>query len=205
MKNNIKKEYLNILKKKKIMPQLNKCSKIQKEEKLKLEIEKMQQKLQNANNNSLYNSSIISNSNKPRNNSRFSRNDKKRNSHSIDVKNNNNNLFSGLRRKNKSRENTLRLSITNNPNDNNINLEAIDLGFGQCEYEIDNLNILEEMLEKQKNKINNLMSKKKPILNSIKKYNFKLLLKKNIKKFIIKMGLKCNLIKNYLYKKNKYY
>ena len=155
---------------KQMLKNLERTNKIleKKEEKLKLEIEKMQQKLQNANNNSLYNNSIISNSNKPRNNSRYSRNDKKRNSHSIDVRNNNNNLFSGLRRKNQSRENTLRLSTTNNPNDNNINLEAIDLGIEQCDNEIDNLNILEEMLEKQKNK-NNLMNKKKPILNSIKK------------------------------------
>jgi hypothetical protein len=134
-----------------------------KEEKLKLELEKMHQKLNNANNNSIYNNSIISNSNKTRNNSRFSRVDNKRISHSIDMKNNN--LFSG-RRKNQSRENTLRLSTINN--ENNLNLEAIDLGIEQCDNEIDNLNILEEMLEKQKNKTNNNLNKKKN-LNLLKK------------------------------------
>ena len=134
-----------------------------KEQKLKLELEKLQQKLSNANNNSLYNNSIINNVNKTRNSSRFSRGDNKRISHSIDMKNNN--LFTG-RRKNQSRENTLRLSTTNN--DNNLNLEAIDLGIEQCDNEIDNLNILEEMLEKQKNKTSNNINKKKN-LNLLKK------------------------------------
>jgi hypothetical protein len=134
-----------------------------KEQKLKLELEKLQQKLSNANNNSLYNNSIINNVNKTRNSSRFSRGDNKRISHSIDMKNNN--LFTG-RRKNQSRENTLRLSTTNN--DNNLNLEAIDLGIEQCDNEIDNLNILEEMLEKQKNKTSNNLNKKKN-LNLLKK------------------------------------
>jgi len=132
-----------------------------KEEKYKLEIEKMHQKLSNTNNNSIYNNSIISN--KTRNNSRFSRGDNKRTSHSIDMRNNN--LFTG-RRKNQSRENTLRLSTINN--DNNLNLEAIDLGIEQCDNEIDNLNILEEMLEKQKNKASNNLNKKKN-LNLLKK------------------------------------
>ena len=143
---------------KQMLKNLERTNKIleKKEEKLKLELEKMHQKLNNANNNSIYNNSIISNSNKTRNNSRFSRVDNKRISHSIDMKNNN--LFSG-RRKNQSRENTLRLSTINN--ENNLNLEAIDLGIEQCDNEIDNLNILEEMLEKQKNKTNNNLNKKK--------------------------------------------
>ena len=150
---------------KQMLKNLERTNKIleKKEEKLKMELEKMQQKLNNANNNSIYNNSIISNSNKTRNNSRFSRVDNKRISHSIDMKNNN--LFSG-RRKNQSRENTLRLSTINN--ENNLNLEAIDLGIEQCDNEIDNLNILEEMLEKQKNKTNNNLNKKKN-LNLLKK------------------------------------
>ena len=150
---------------KQMLKNLERTNKIleKKEEKLKLELEKMHQKLNNANNNSIYNNSIISNSNKTRNNSRFSRVDNKRISHSIDMKNNN--LFSG-RRKNQSRENTLRLSTINN--ENNLNLEAIDLGIEQCDNEIDNLNILEEMLEKQKNKTNNNLNKKKN-LNLLKK------------------------------------
>ena len=150
---------------KQMLKNLERTNKIleKKEEKLKIELEKMQQKLNNANNNSIYNNSIISNSNKTRNNSRFSRVDNKRISHSIDMKNNN--LFTG-RRKNQSRENTLRLSTINN--ENNLNLEAIDLGIEQCDNEIDNLNILEEMLEKQKNKTNNNLNKKKN-LNLLKK------------------------------------
>ena len=150
---------------KQMLKNLERTNKIleKKEEKLKMELEKMQQKLNNANNNSIYNNSIISNSNKTRNNSRYSRVDNKRISHSIDMKNNN--LFTG-RRKNQSRENTLRLSTINN--DNNLNLEAIDLGIEQCDNEIDNLNILEEMLEKQKNKTNNNLNKKKN-LNLLKK------------------------------------
>lgn len=150
---------------KQMLKNLERTNKIleKKEEKLKLELEKMHQKLNNANNNSIYNNSIISNSNKTRNNSRFSRVDNKRISHSIDMKNNN--LFSG-RRKNQSRENTLRLSTINN--ENNLNLEAIDLGIEQCDNEIDNLNILEEMLEKQKNKTSNNINKKKN-LNLLKK------------------------------------
>ena len=150
---------------KQMLKNLERTNKIleKKEEKLKMELEKMQQKLNNANNNSIYNNSIISNSNKTRNNSRYSRVDNKRISHSIDMKNNN--LFTG-RRKNQSRENTLRLSTINN--DNNLNLEAIDLGIEQCDNEIDNLNILEEMLEKQKNKTSNNINKKKN-LNLLKK------------------------------------
>lgn len=150
---------------KQMLKNLERTNKIleKKEEKLKIELEKMQQKLNNANNNSIYNNSIISNSNKTRNNSRYSRVDNKRISHSIDMKNNN--LFTG-RRKNQSRENTLRLSTINN--DNNLNLEAIDLGIEQCDNEIDNLNILEEMLEKQKNKTSNNINKKKN-LNLLKK------------------------------------
>ena len=150
---------------KQMLKNLERTNKIleKKEEKLKIELEKMQQKLNNANNNSIYNNSIISNSNKTRNNSRYSRVDNKRISHSIDMKNNN--LFTG-RRKNQSRENTLRLSTINN--ENNLNLEAIDLGIEQCDNEIDNLNILEEMLEKQKNKTNNNLNKKKN-LNLLKK------------------------------------
>lgn len=150
---------------KQMLKNLERTNKIleKKEEKLKIELEKMQQKLNNANNNSIYNNSIISNSNKTRNNSKYSRVDNKRISHSIDMKNNN--LFTG-RRKNQSRENTLRLSTINN--DNNLNLEAIDLGIEQCDNEIDNLNILEEMLEKQKNKTSNNINKKKN-LNLLKK------------------------------------